>query len=84
MNWNEHVKNRNAIPREELLPYENQYVAWSLDGTRILAGDKDPLQLVARLAAAGYRSDDYVLSSVSFEAELGVGCLPPGPPEEAR
>ncbi len=84
MNWNEHVKNRNAVPVEELLPYENQYVAWSLDGTRILAGDRDPLKLVAKLTAAGHRSDDYVLSSVSFGSELGVGCLPEGPSEEAR
>ncbi len=84
MNWNEHVNNRNARSSEELLQYENQYVAWSLDGTRVLAGDRDPLQLVARLAAAGYRPEDYVLSSVSFGGELDVGCLPPEPSEGAR
>jgi hypothetical protein len=83
MNWAEHAKNRNAVPIDELLPYENQYVAWSLDGTRILAGDRDPVQLVAKLTAAGHRSDDYVLSSVGFEAELGVGCLPDEPVEDA-
>jgi hypothetical protein len=84
VNWNEHVKNRNAVPCEELLKYQDQYVAWSLDGSRILAADRDPLQLVAKLTAAGHGSDDYVLSSVSFGSDLGVGCLPEEPPEEAR
>ncbi len=71
MNWNEHVTNRNAVPTEELLKYENQHVAWSLDGTHILAGDEDPLKLVAQLTAAGYRSDEYVLSFISFETHWG-------------
>jgi hypothetical protein len=69
MNWDEHAKNRNAVPMEALLPYENQHVAWSLDGTQILAGDADPLHLVARLKDAGYPSDGYVLSFVSFDTE---------------
>jgi hypothetical protein len=71
MNWAEHVKNRNAFPVEELEKYERQHVAWSLDGTRILAGHEDPFQLNAILEAAGYRSDDYVLSFIDFESHLG-------------
>ena len=71
MIWEEHVKNRNAVPIEELLPYENQHVAWSLDGTHILAGDTDPLRLVARLTDAGHPSDGYVLSFVSFDTDWG-------------
>jgi len=52
------------------LPYEEQPVAWSLDGTRILAGDTDPLRLVARLTAEGYRSNEYILSFVSFISQI--------------
>ena len=70
LNWDEHVKNRNAVPMEALLTYEEQHVAWSLDGKRILAGDTDPLRLVARLTAEGYRSDDYILSYVSFTSQM--------------
>jgi hypothetical protein len=71
MNWEEHVTNRNRFPFEELLKYEGQHVAWSLDGARILAGDEDPMKLLAKLNAAGYKSDDYVLSFVDFESQIG-------------
>ncbi len=64
MIWEEHVKNRNAYPPNELLNYQGQHVAWSLDGKQILAGDCDPLRLIARLNEAGYGSDQYVLSFV--------------------
>jgi hypothetical protein len=60
----EHIRNRNRFPQEELRKYANQHVAWSLDGTRILGGNTDPLRLVAALKAAGYDSSQYVLSFV--------------------
>src|SRR5437660_495335 len=64
MNLSEHIQNRNQFPQANLRAYENQHVAWSLDGRRILDGDIDPLRLVARLKAAGYGSGQYVLSFV--------------------
>ena len=64
MNLSEHINNRNCFPQEELRAYENQHVAWSLDGRSILDGDTDPLRLVARLKTAGYESGQYVLSFV--------------------
>ena len=63
MNLNEHIENRNQFPQADLQAYENQHVAWSLDGRRILDGDIDPLRLVARLKAAGLQLVD-VLSFV--------------------
>jgi hypothetical protein len=71
MDWDQHVKNRNAFPYEELLKYEGQNVAWSLDGSRILAGAADPVQLIAALKAAGYTPEDYVLSVVDLDSHLG-------------
>ena len=79
MIWEEHVKNRNQFPLEDLEKYEGQHVAWSLDGRRILGGDPDPLRLVARLKDAGYTSDDYVLSFVDFNSYLGGAAVPPEP-----
>jgi len=78
MNWSEHVKNRNAVPIEQLLPYENKHVAWSADGTHILAGDTDPLRLVAWLKEAGIGPEDCVLSFVSFDSEFGGASLNEG------
>ncbi len=84
MNWNEHVKNRSRFPPEELTKFEGQHIAWSLDGTRILAGHEDPTKLVTELLAAGYRSDDFVLSFVDSDSEFGGAPFNEGIWEEAR
>jgi hypothetical protein len=47
-------ENRRKFPQEELLKYVGQYVAWSWDGSRILAGDADREKLDEKLRAAGY------------------------------
>ncbi len=71
----DHVKNRNQFPQEELEKYENMHVAWSLDGRRILAGHEDPLKLLEKLRHEGYSSEDYVLSFVDFESQFGGALL---------
>lgn len=67
MNANEHIENRNQFPQEELAKYAGQYVAWSLDGRRIVAANKDPVELCKAVLALGYRSEEVVLSSVDGE-----------------
>jgi hypothetical protein len=67
----DHIENRNAFPFEELKKYEGQYVAWSGDGKRILAGDTNPLRLATKLKEAGYSAEDFVVSFVDFETYLG-------------
>ena len=37
MDANEFIRNSSSHSAEELAPYEEQYVAWSKDGKRILA-----------------------------------------------
>jgi hypothetical protein len=73
MIWAEHVHNRNHFPQEELAKYYGQHVAWSIDGKRILAGAKDPVRLDALVQAAGYKSDEYVLSFVDHPDEVIIG-----------
>jgi hypothetical protein len=46
-------ENRNKFPEEQLEPYAGQWVAFSLDGTRILAAGKDLEEAMAKLEASG-------------------------------
>jgi len=54
MRLEQFVRNRNAFPADELGRYSGQHVAWSPDGTRILASDPDPLKVLAAVRALGY------------------------------
>ena len=54
MNLEQFVKNRNAFSADELARYVGQHVAWSPDGTRILAAHEDPLKVLAVVKAMGY------------------------------
>ncbi len=46
-------QNRWRFPPEELLHYAGQYVAWKLDGTRILASAATEEEVEQKLIAAG-------------------------------
>ncbi len=47
------IVNRNKFPTEELWKYAGQHVAWSWDGTRILASAPDDAQLYQKLIEGG-------------------------------
>ena len=49
----EFYANQRAFPREQLRQYAGQYVAWSLDGSRILASGETLDALEQKLFAAG-------------------------------
>jgi hypothetical protein len=53
MNTLEYRTNRAQFPREELAKHHGQWVAFSLDGRRILAGDEELERLGERLMARG-------------------------------
>jgi WD40-like Beta Propeller Repeat len=65
-------KNRTAFPPEQLLPYRGQYIAWSPDGTRIIASDQDGIKLDATVQALGYEPSQLVFSSVPDEERLVI------------
>jgi hypothetical protein len=69
------IKNRSAVPLEELEKYVGKYVAWSPDGTKILAADEAPIHLHATIKALGYDPGEIVISSVppSDLVILGAG-----------
>ncbi len=70
LDWNLHVRNRNRFTAEMLVPYANCYVAWSLDGTRIIAHHADALELDRLLDEQGLPTDGYVVSFVD-PVEIG-------------
>lgn len=49
----EYFENRRKFPPEELLKYTGQYIAFSWDGTKILASGGSELEMEEKLIAAG-------------------------------
>jgi hypothetical protein len=62
-------ENLNKIPFEELLPHAGRRVAWSMDGTRVLASGHDDAELLQALAALGIQPDEVVWGYVPGEDE---------------
>jgi len=73
MNWDQHVENRNRLPPEKLKPFFGKYVAWSMDGTRVVASGDDDLQVFQAVQSAGLRPEDLVFSYVPFPDEIVLG-----------
>ncbi len=76
VNLEEYIRNRNQFPHEELAKYVGQHVAWSPDGTKILASDVDPLKVLAAIKALGYDPADTPIEDIPVEDTfLGAGFL---------
>lgn len=58
LDWDVYVENRSKIPPEVLRPYLGQWLAWSLDGTHVVASDPDLEGLASKLAALGLATDE--------------------------
>ena len=70
---NEHRKNRERWTAEQLRPYHGKQVAWSLEGTRIVASGDDPSAVCAAVQNSGLTSDEVVLAYVPFPDEVVLG-----------
>lgn len=66
-------KNRQQFPPEELARYAGKFVAWSPDGTQILACDADELRLCNTIRDASYDSADILIAFVPVEDEILLG-----------
>ena len=53
MNIQEYLKNRQVFPLEQLAKHRGEWVAWSPDGTRLVAASKDLDELDQLVLAAG-------------------------------
>ena len=76
MDMQQLIRNRSQFPPEELARYVGQYVAFSPDGTRIIASDTDLGRLDAKIKAAGYDPTETLMSAVPAEdVILGGGTI---------
>jgi hypothetical protein len=57
-------RNRDNQPWEVLQPYVGRHVAWSADGTRILASAGDLTELIAVLDKAGIGTQEVVFDYI--------------------
>ena len=62
-------ENRNRVPAEELAKWAGMYVAWSLDGTHILAGGLDEKTAEEQLKQSGISPREVVWSYVPGSGE---------------
>jgi hypothetical protein len=69
----EHYRNRARFPEAELAKYYGKQVAWSLDGTRIVAFGDDARQVCATVLGSGLKADEVVLAYVPYPEELVLG-----------
>jgi hypothetical protein len=76
MDMYEFTKNRLAFPPEELLQYRGKYIAWSPDGKRVIASDKDPYRLDDMVQELGYDPSEVVFDSVpDVDIIMGAGVM---------
>jgi hypothetical protein len=65
-----YLANRERHSLAELSRYGDQWVAWSADGSRVLAHDADPLRVAEQVRAAGVDSEDVVLEYIPPGGEV--------------
>ena len=66
-------KNRELFPPEILNQFAGKFVAWSPDGTRILASDEDEFRLAKTIREAGHDSAEILIAFVPAVDEVLLG-----------
>jgi hypothetical protein len=74
MDMQQYVKNRHQFRHEELERHAGRYVAWSPDGTQIIASDEDPGQVVDAVKLLGFDPGETLISYIPpLDATLLAG-----------
>lgn len=66
------VENRAKFLPEDLLPYADQWVAWSADGSNIVAHHPDLTEVARQVAALGLEREDVVFDHLPPEGEVAT------------
>lgn len=76
MSLTQFQKNRQEFPIDELHKYAGNYIAWSPDGSRIVASSPDLEVLDQRVRAAGEDPQQCAIEGVpEFDALIGGSSL---------
>ena len=67
---NEYNKNREAFTEEQLAPYEGQWVAFSMDGKRIIAAAPDLIRLDQKVKDIGENPEQVALEFIDGRSEF--------------
>jgi hypothetical protein len=65
--WPVYATHRSSAAQEEAKKYPNQWIAWSADGTRIIAHHEDPMRATQLVLEAGLAPEDVVMAFESAE-----------------
>jgi hypothetical protein len=68
----EYVRNRSQVRPEELVPYLGQWIAWSLDGRRILAHHVDLLEASRQVKTGGFDDEDVNWEHIPESGEVDI------------
>jgi hypothetical protein len=67
-------RNRAKFTEDDLKPYDGQWVAFSSDGSRLVAGHHDLVELKRRIEAAGFDPNEVWLESVLIDRTEMLPC----------
>ncbi len=60
----EFFENKEKVKPEDLVSYAGQHIAWSWDGSRIVASDPDPVELRRKVVKAGHDTHHVVYAYI--------------------
>lgn len=69
----EYETNRDQFTIEQLEPYNGQWVAFSMDGKRIVAAAPDLLELDQKVVAAGENPENVALQFIDLSPDISPG-----------
>ena len=73
MDMQQYLRNRHQFPQDELEKHAGKYVAWSPDGTRIIASADELGKLCEAVDTSGYDPAEVVMEPIPFPDELVLG-----------
>lgn len=65
-----YVENRAKFKPEDLLPYADQWVAWSADGARIVAHHSDLAEVARQVEVLGLEREDVLFDHLPPGGEV--------------